>query len=127
MFYVKSSISAEQFCEVLRNGYARSWLTGICCSRGQRRFGGVDLLQEQRANSSKHLWEEMKLIRQKRNEIVHQGATASSDEAELGVAVAAYMLEDVFPKVISNLGLYLHGTTIRTYAPSILATSPQSS
>ena len=69
----------------------------------------------------------MKLIRQKRNEIVHQGATASSDEAELGVAVAAYMLEDVFPKVISNLGLYLHGTTIRTYAPSILATSPQSS
>lgn len=75
--------------------------------------GGVDLLKYQRPGSSKKLWEELKSSRQKRNLIVHQGQHASQDEAELAVAVAAAILEDIFPRVIANVGLHLEGMKIR--------------
>ena len=85
--------------------------------------GGVDLYKYERSGSSKQLWEELKSSRQKRNLIVHQGQTASRDEAELAVAVAAAILEDIFPKVIANVGLYLEGMKVRAIPSGAPATA----
>ncbi len=49
----------------------------------------------------------------KQNLIVHQAETASQEEAEPAIAVAAWILEEIFPGVVKKLGLYLHGTTVR--------------
>ena len=45
---------------------------------------------------------------------------ASRAEAELAVAVAAAILEDIFPKVIANVGLQLEGMKIPAEGGAVL-------
>jgi hypothetical protein len=54
----------------------------------------------------------MVTIRQKRNGVVHRAEVATEDEAQLAIAVAACMIEGLFPVVVGTLGLHLHGTTV---------------
>ncbi len=69
---------------------------------------GVDLQVHRRSAAAKPLWEEMHDLQVKRNMVVHQAATASRDDAQQAIAVAEAMLGDIFPAVITKLGLHLH-------------------
>jgi hypothetical protein len=71
-------------------------------------FGGVDLWKFSRTSSKKPLWEEIRMIQERRNAVLHRAETASNKEAEQSVAIAAVVLEDLFPAVVINLGLHLH-------------------
>lgn len=69
---------------------------------------GVDLQLHRRSAAARPLWEEMHDLQVKRNMVVHQAAAASRDDALEAIAVAEAMLGDVFPAVMTTLGLHLH-------------------
>ncbi len=75
--------------------------------------GGIDLLKHSRSSSKKTLWEEFLLVRTKRNRVVHQADSASQEEAETAVSVASCIIEELFPEMVRNLGLYIDGYTVR--------------
>lgn len=74
--------------------------------------GRVDPRTYKRTGTAQTLWEELKTVRSKRNRVFHQGERASHQEAELAFGVAAAILGDLFPTVISNLGLHLHDAAV---------------
>jgi hypothetical protein len=55
---------------------------------------------------------ELSTVRRKRNRVFHQADTASPEEAQLAVNVAAAILEEFFPAVVAKLGLHLHGSKV---------------
>jgi len=69
---------------------------------------GVDLRILCRSGVKTPLWEEMRDLQLKRNVVVHQGADSEQSEAERAVAVAAALMTEIFPTVITKLGLHLH-------------------
>lgn len=71
-------------------------------------FGGVDVGNFRRASSKKALWEEIRIIQDRRNAVLHRAELASTEEAEQAVAVASVVLEELFPAVVTKLGLHLH-------------------
>jgi hypothetical protein len=75
-------------------------------------FGGVDPRTTYRVAGGPKLSDEMSAIRKKRNDVVHRAEAATEAEAELALAVAACMIEELFPAVVRTLGLHLHGTTV---------------
>jgi len=68
---------------------------------------GVNLDTFRRSGSHKALWEEIQEIQRVRNSIVHRAETASKENAELALGLAAEILETIFPAVVEKLGLYL--------------------
>lgn len=80
--------------------------------------GGVDILNHSRSSSAKSIWEEFLLVRTKRNRVVHQAESASKEEAEIAVSVASCIVEELFPAMVKNLGLYLDGFTVRDSPPA---------
>ncbi len=68
----------------------------------------MNLQQHRRAGSRKPLWEEMPDLHVKRNVVLHQVASASLADAEQALAVAEVMMREVFPLVMTKLGLHLH-------------------
>ena len=70
--------------------------------------GGVDLLSYKRMGSGKNIWEEMKVIRTKRNRIVHAAQIASEEETILALSVASNVIETLFHTVITRMGFHLH-------------------
>jgi hypothetical protein len=77
-----------------------------------RDYGKVDPRAYKRAGVAQTLWEEIRTDRPKRNRVVHQGETASHDDATRGIAVAAAIVEDLFPTLVGNLGLHLHESIV---------------
>ena len=71
-------------------------------------FGGVELKTFKRAGSNKGLWEEMNEVQKARNAVVHKGKTVAVDVANLSIRVADTLLTDIFPQILSKLGLHLH-------------------
>jgi hypothetical protein len=71
-------------------------------------FGGVDFRSSCRAGSKKGLWEEIQIVRERRNAVLHRAEIAPKEEAERSVAVASVVLEELFPAVVTKLGLHLH-------------------
>ena len=71
-------------------------------------FAGINLFDERVGNSDTTLWEDIKNVREKRNEILHKGLQATCEEAGHSIAVARTLLEEVFPPVIAKLDLHLH-------------------
>jgi hypothetical protein len=71
-------------------------------------FGGADFRNPGRAGSKKSLWEEIQIVQKQRNTVLHRAEIASKEEAEISVAVASVMLEELFPAVVAKLGLHLH-------------------
>jgi hypothetical protein len=71
-------------------------------------FGGVDFRSFNRAGSKKCLWEEIRIVQQQRDSVLHRAEIAPKEEAERSVAVASVVLEEVFPTVVTKLGLHLH-------------------
>jgi hypothetical protein len=74
--------------------------------------GRVDPRTHKRAGSKRSLWEEMKEVKTKRNRVIHQAERASREEAELALAVAGTILEELFPTLVVRLGLRLRGMTV---------------
>src|SRR5260370_660761 len=70
--------------------------------------GAVDPRTHKRAGSKRSLWEEMKEVKTKRNRVIHQAERASSEEAELALAVAEAILEGLFPALVAPHPLPLH-------------------
>ena len=73
-----------------------------------RDHGGVDLLSYKRRGSSKTIWEEIISVQTKRNLILHTAQTASSEEANLALAVASTIIGELFPAIVTKMGLHLH-------------------
>lgn len=70
--------------------------------------GGVNLTSHTRSGASKQLLAEIQEIQKCRDRIVHKGESATRAQADQAIAVAQTILEDLVPKVVSNLGLHLH-------------------
>jgi len=68
----------------------------------------VDLDNYKRKDSNKTFWEEIKEVQKVRNLVVHRGDLASVEQAELSINVASEIIEKIFPKIISKIGLHLH-------------------
>lgn len=88
-------------------------------------YGHVDPRSYRRAGSAQTIWEELKAVRIKRNRVFHQGERASHADAELAVAVAAALINDVFPTFVANLGMHLHGPTVCGIDHSRVITVPR--
>lgn len=73
-----------------------------------REHGDVDLQSYKRPDSHRPIWEEISEVKKKRDLIVHQAQTTTSNEAILALGVASTVLEDLFPKVVERMGLHLH-------------------
>lgn len=73
-----------------------------------REHGGVDLLSYKRPNSSKNIWEEIKIVQTKRNSIVHTAQVVSETESTLALSVASTIIETLFPSVVTKMGFHLH-------------------
>jgi hypothetical protein len=73
-----------------------------------RDHGGVDLQSYKRLGSNKTIWEEISNIKTKRNLILHTAQTSSHEEATLALAVASTILGELFPAVVTRMGLHLH-------------------
>ncbi len=71
-------------------------------------FGGVDLMEYKRPDSSKTLWQEIGEIQKARNDLVHEGKNAPDGKPDLAISVAETLLNVIFPQVITKLGLHLH-------------------
>jgi hypothetical protein len=75
------------------------------------RFSGIDITTFAPLGSNETLWQSVKSVRGKRNEVLHRGglAAVTREEAEQAIVVAATLIETVFPAVLNSLGLHLHG------------------
>ncbi len=79
--------------------------------------GSVDPRTHRRGGSPQTLWEEQSTITVKRNRVMHRAERASGDDADFAIAVAATILDELFPTLVANLGLFLHGRVVRTTRP----------
>jgi hypothetical protein len=73
-----------------------------------RDHGGVDLLSYRRSSSPKSIWEEIKNVQTKRNYILHTAQKASREETDIALGVASSIMSELFPAVITRMGLHLH-------------------
>lgn len=73
-----------------------------------REHGDVDLYCHKRADSHRPIWDEIMEVKKKRDMIVHQAQTATSDEATLALGVTSTIIENFFPAVVTRMGLHLH-------------------
>lgn len=71
-------------------------------------IANVDLKTYLRSGSKTPLLNEIFEIQRKRNGIMHKADEATKEEAQYAVAVAAEILEQVFPKVAKELGFHVH-------------------
>jgi hypothetical protein len=71
-------------------------------------FGGVDLKSFTRAGSTKTLWKEIEEVQKARNAVVHRGESVPEETANLAVAIASTLLNNIFPLVLAKLDLHLH-------------------
>jgi hypothetical protein len=73
-----------------------------------KRLGGIDFKTFRRNGSSVSLYEEMKQIEKVRNAIAHRGEITFDSLALLAPLVANTLLDELFPKLLQQLGLHLH-------------------
>ena len=70
--------------------------------------GGVDLSAHHRGGIAPSLWQEIRDIKVARDRILHQGTAPAVAEPARAVDVAAYLIEELFPKLVDRLGLHTH-------------------
>ena len=71
-------------------------------------YGGVDLNKFKRTETQKLLWTEISEVQKRRNGIMHRAEIVADEEAQVAVAVASAILEELFPSVVKKLGFHLH-------------------
>jgi hypothetical protein len=68
-------------------------------------FAGVDIKTFKRTGSTRRLWQEIGDVQKARNLVLHQGGTAEDGSADLAITVVSALLNDIFPQILTNLGL----------------------
>jgi len=68
----------------------------------------LDLMTHRRNKGTKALWDEIMEIQARRDQIMHRAEIATKDEAELAIAVATTLAEELFPVFAKSLGYHLH-------------------
>jgi len=76
------------------------------------RHTGIDLRTFNRSGSATPLGKEMSEIQTIRNTILHQGHSATYEEADKAIKIADCLLDDIFQRVIEKIGLHLHDDTV---------------
>lgn len=69
-------------------------------------YGGIDLRTYKRAGIEKTLWEELQEIQKLRNAVVHRAEAIEPADAHKAAEVASLIVENLFPTLITKLGLY---------------------
>lgn len=71
-------------------------------------IAGIDLHSHRRPGSAQPLWSEITTNIKRRNAVVHRCESIQPEETNLAIAVAAEILEVLFPKLVTSVGLHLH-------------------
>ena len=71
-------------------------------------YGGIDLDILKRPRSPKLLWDEMKNVQKRRNQVVHRAESVNINESKQALSVAAYVLENIFPNLVEYIKLRIH-------------------
>ena len=71
-------------------------------------FGSFELSTLKRPNSSQTLWQEIKIVQEARNGVVHRGETVDEEMATRSIEIADTLLNVVLPDVLSKLDLHTH-------------------
>jgi hypothetical protein len=74
--------------------------------------GGTNVAEYRRAGGDRPLLEELKQIQQRRNGVLHRGEQANREGADQAIDVAATLLENLFPTVLSSLQMHVHDWSI---------------
>ncbi|PLC40001.1 hypothetical protein C0Q88_25230 [Ralstonia pickettii] len=69
---------------------------------------GLDFRQFKRRGATDTLWTEIKRLQKVRNAVVHRAEAVSVGDANLSIAVASSVLDEVFPALVSGLDLHVH-------------------
>lgn len=72
-------------------------------------YGGIDFRTHKRGGIAQKLWDEIGTIHSLRNGVVHRAEPVDAAAAQHAIDVATALLYDVFPKVLTKLGLHTHG------------------
>lgn len=76
------------------------------------RHTGIDLRTFNRPGSTTELGKEMSEIQTIRNTILHQGLSATPEQADKAINIADCLLNDIFQRVIEKIGLHFHNGKI---------------
>ena len=68
-------------------------------------YGGIDLNTLKRTKSSKLLWDEMKNVQNRRNQVIHRAENVDISESKQALSIAKYILENIFPNLVEHLKL----------------------
>jgi hypothetical protein len=71
-------------------------------------FSSFELTTLKRPNSSQTLWQEIKIVQEARNAVVHRGEIADEEMARRSIEIANMLLNVVIPDVLSKLDLHTH-------------------
>ena len=71
-------------------------------------YGGIDLDNLKRPRSPKLLWDEMKNVQKRRNQVIHRAERVNINESKQALSVAAYVLENIFPNLVEYIDLHIH-------------------
>ncbi|RWO94198.1 MAG: hypothetical protein EOQ98_31860 [Mesorhizobium sp.] len=66
--------------------------------------GHVPLDVLRRTKKSTNIWAEKEALRAKRDQVVHRGAKATTEEADVAIWIAAFLLEKVYPGLKNYYG-----------------------
>jgi hypothetical protein len=69
---------------------------------------GIDLRIRKRDGSGDSLWEEMRALQRRRNQLLHRAQVAKKHEAETALLVSAELLNGILPAVLDAVELHLH-------------------
>lgn len=68
----------------------------------------IDLMIHKRVGGTKSLWEEIVTVQKRRDHIMHRAEFVTQAEAAEAVAIAAAVIEELFPALAKSLGYHLH-------------------
>jgi hypothetical protein len=89
----------------------RPLLFGVIAERA-----GIQLSSFKRSGSSNDLWNEIRKVQELRNAVLHRGEFPTQEDARLGVSVAEFVLDFLFPAILRNAQLHLHGNQVCSIA-----------
>lgn len=72
----------------------------------------IDLRVFKRTGSNATLWDELLETQRIRNGTIHKGDFASAEQSTMALALAEFVANEIFIRVLSSLSLHLHGVSI---------------
>lgn len=68
-------------------------------------FANIDLAKYARTGSARPLWEEMRIIQDRRNAALHRGDPIAQADADHAIAVAEHLIHDVVDRILDEAHL----------------------